>query len=96
MALVRALAVLMRLFAEMRDHFMSTYWRANSYQVISVEGAACEAGRPVSRSKGSPLLAATSRVARKDSASALFLNVSPCRRPSTDQRTVWVVPRFPL
>ncbi|MEU3710733.1 hypothetical protein [Streptomyces catenulae] len=88
MALVSAFAVLTRLFAEIRDHFMSTYCRAKSYQVVPATDAPWETGRPVFRSNGSPLLAATRSAARKDSAAALVLNASPCRWPLTDQRTV--------
>jgi len=58
----------LRYFAEASFHFMSTYWEANSYQVVSALPRCQAVGRPVSTLNASPLPAAANSELRKLSA----------------------------
>ena len=86
--MVRASAVERRDLAARSGHFICAYALACSYQVTAGRPASFGwAGSPVAGSNGFPSRAASLRVTRNASASALVAKDLQCSRPSTAQRT---------
>jgi hypothetical protein len=85
---VSASACVRLVVAATRGHFRSANAQAKLYQEMSLLARSMETGRPVLRSKASPLRAAASRSDRKLSASAAVLKVLFHRCLATFHRTV--------